>query len=293
MRVQYPLLLMKPTWFCAVEGGACHPVSPIPARLAERAEQLDADGTAGMPDWEQAVECGFVEDRSQYLAVLHETALLLAEARLERALVADSPELIRMVRMLEEIDSAVNHLSERAVDWYRSVNPGFSRKSMVPPGKKVRDLLRGGSCEALQDILDAIDQLSERRSALAKQVSLKAAGVLPNCSALAGGLVAARIAAEAGGVRELALMPASAIQVLGAKNALFTHLARGTPPPKHGVIYQNSAVHGSRRERRGSVARVLAAKLAIAARIDYFRGVSDPVFIARAREAIRGAGRSR
>lgn len=284
---------MKPTWFCDADGGICHPVARVPAVLAGRLEELGSSGMAGFPDWELAVACGFAEGRLQYLALLHETALLIAESRLQQTLDSDSPELIRMVKMLEEIDAAVNHLSERAVDWYRSVNPAFSRKSMVPPGQKVRELLRDGSCEALQEILDAIDQLRERRSALAKQVSSKAAAVLPNCSALAGGLVAARIAAEAGGVRELARMPASAIQVLGAKNALFTHLSRGTPPPKHGVIYQNSAVHGSRRERRGSVARVLAAKLAIAARIDYFRGVPDPAFIARSKEAIRNAGRIR
>ena len=284
---------MEPTWFCDPDGGICHPLSPVPSLLAERAEQLVLAGTAGIPDWELAVACGFAEDRRQYLALLHETALLIAQARLRRTLEAESPELIHMVRMLEEVDSAVNHLSERSVDWYRALNPAFSRKSTAFPGKKVREILRDGAPEPLQEILDAIAHLSEHRASLAKQVSLKAGEVLPNCSALAGGLVAARIAAEAGGLRELALMPASAIQVLGAKNALFTHLSRGTPSPKHGVIYQNSAVHGSRREKRGNVARVLAAKLAIAARIDYFRGTLDPVFIARAKEAIRGAGRGR
>jgi len=151
--------------------------------------------------------------------------------------------------------------------------------------------MRDGSDEALGEILDEIEQLTKRRSTLSGKVSAKAAEHLPNCSALAGGLVAARLAAEAGGIRDLALMPGSAIQVLGAKNALFCHLSTASPSPKHGLIYQYRGVHGSRKEKRGKVARVLAAKLAIAARIDYYRGEPDPVFITIAKEAILNAGR--
>jgi nucleolar protein 56 len=127
---------------------------------------------------------------------------------------------------------------------------------------------------------------------LAKRVTAKAEEVLPNCSALSGGLVAARLAAEAGGIHELSMMPGSTIQVLGAGNALFSHLTTGSPPPKHGLVFQYRGVHGSRKEIRGRVARVLAAKLAIAARIDYYRGEPDQEFIARARVAIRNAGRA-
>lgn len=103
--------------------------------------------------------------------------------------------------------------------------------------------------------------------------------------------MAARLAAEAGGIRELSMMPGSTIQVLGAKSALFSHLTSGSPPPKHGLVFQYRGVHGSRKENRGRVARVLAAKLAIGARIDYYRGEQDPDFILAAKEAIRKAGR--
>ncbi|MCE5298243.1 MAG: RNA-processing protein [Methanoregulaceae archaeon] len=262
-----------------------------PGILVEWVQELAGSGVADMPEWEWAVQCGFVKDRSEYLDILHTTAMHLAGILLERELKADHPELILMVKMLDQIDSVINLLSERAVEWYRVLNPEFSRKSALPQGRKLRDLMREGSVDALREILDEIDQLAERRSLLAKRVSAKAAGVLPNCSALSGGLVAARLAAEAGGIRNLSMMPGSAIQVLGARNALFCHLATGSPPPKHGLVYQYSGVHGSRKEKRGKVARTLAAKLAIAARIDYYRGELDPMFITKAKEAIRSAGR--
>jgi nucleolar protein 56 len=41
---------------------------------------------------------------------------------------------------------------------------------------------------------------------------------------------------------------------------------------------------------RGKVARVLAAKLAIAARIDYFRGRAEPAFLEDAQATIDRAG---
>jgi len=286
------VLIMESYWFLDRDGGRCHPLPHDQRILADRITQLEGEKTAEIPEWEYAVKCGFVENRGEYLDILHTTAMFLAGVRIEEASKIDHPEFILMVRMLDEIDTVINLLTERSVDWYRALNPEFSRKSEVPRGKKLRDLMRNGSDEALNEILGEIDQLTERRSALSRKVSAKATELLPNCSALSGGIVTARLVAEAGGIRALALMPGSAIQVLGARNALFCHLSTASPSPKHGLIYQFRGVHGSRKEKRGKVARVLAAKLAIAARIDYYRGEPDPVFITQAKEAILNAGRS-
>ena len=67
-------------------------------------------------------------------------------------------------------------------------------------------------------------------------------------------------------------MPASTIQVLGAEKALFRSLRTGAKPPKHGVIFQHKFIREARRRQRGKIARTLAGKLAIAARIDAFGG---------------------
>ncbi|MEM0205022.1 MAG: hypothetical protein QXM57_04500, partial [Nitrososphaerota archaeon] len=74
----------------------------------------------------------------------------------------------------------------------------------------------------------------------------------------------------AGGLEKLAKMPASTIQVLGAEKALFRFLKTGRGAPKHGLIFQHPYVHTSPKWQRGKIARVLAAKISIAARIDYF-----------------------
>lgn len=81
-------------------------------------------------------------------------------------------------------------------------------------------------------------------------------------------------------------MASSSIQVLGAESALFSHIRTGTPSPKHGLIFQHRRIHNAPREIRGRVASVLAAKLAAASRLDYFREEMVPEFIESANKKI-------
>ena len=53
---------------------------------------------------------------------------------------------------------------------------------------------------------------------------------------------------------------------------MFRHLKSGKRPPKHGVIYQHPDVHRSPKWQRGNIARVLAGKISIAAKIDQYGG---------------------
>jgi nucleolar protein 56 len=53
---------------------------------------------------------------------------------------------------------------------------------------------------------------------------------------------------------------------------LFRSLKTGTRPPKHGIIFQHAYLHDAKKWQRGKIARALAGKLAIAARMDAFGG---------------------
>ena len=96
--------------------------------------------------------------------------------------------------------------------------------------------------------------------------------VAPNMTAIIGASLSARLMSIAGSLDNLAKMPASTLQVLGAEKALFRSLKTGARPPKHGVIFQHTAIHQSPRWQRGKIARALAGKLSIAARVDAFGG---------------------
>ena len=66
---------------------------------------------------------------------------------------------------------------------------------------------------------------------------------------------------------------ASTIQLLGAEKALFRHLKNNKNlSPKFGFLHDHPFVMKVKKEDRGKVARILADKVAIAAKVDYFKG---------------------
>jgi nucleolar protein 56 len=283
---------MQSYWFGDVGDGHCLPftgdLKAMVSRILSLSTQLD---TFTPPDWQQAVSCGFCSDRADYLARLQAVCIAAAERSVREHYAGKDAELLQMVRTLDEMDTVINLLSERAADWYMVRHPAFSRKYRRTPAHILVRTIRENSRGGLGKVAGEIEQLADTRTALAKEVSARANDVMPNTSALIGGLVAARLMAHAGGLLPLSRLPASAIQVLGARTALFAHLKTHTPSPKHGIIFQHRRVHNAPRDIRGRVARVLAGKLAIAARLDYFRGVAVPEFLEQAQNRIDMAGK--
>ena len=186
-------------------------------------------------DWQQAVSCGVCRDRAEYLAMLQKVCIAGSEQAVREQYAAKDVELLQMVRTLDEMDTVVNVLSERVADWYQIRHPSFSRKYRRTPAHVLvksiseRNRERGGGGGALGKVATEITCLADARTALAKEVSARACEVMPNTSALIGGLVAARLLSHAGGLKELSRLPASGIQVLGARTALFAHIRTHAP----------------------------------------------------------------
>jgi nucleolar protein 56 len=90
----------------------------------------------------------------------------------------------------------------------------------------------------------------------------------PNVSSLAGPIIGARLISLTGGLQRLSQVSSSTIQVLGAEKALFRHLRDGELPPKHGILFQHPYLHNAPYWQRGKIARALAGKIAIAAKLD-------------------------
>lgn len=95
---------------------------------------------------------------------------------------------------------------------------------------------------------------------------------LPSVSALVGPLLAARLCVEAHGRDRLARLPSGTVQILGAEKAFFHHLKTGAPSPKHGHIFMHPWISRSPRWVRGKIARMLAGKISIAAKVDAYGG---------------------
>ncbi|MDR0439338.1 MAG: RNA-processing protein [Methanocalculaceae archaeon] len=266
-------------------------VSVDPTEVAARLREAKIDMTIYVPcDWKHAQQLGLVRNRQEYLQAIRQATTYIAEEGITAASREKDVELLQMIRTLDEMDKAINLLTERLIDWYISITPSFSRKYRRSETGASRLLPMIGKMEKdpMKKIAMEILSMSTTRTDLMKEVSRKAVVVIPNMSALVGGLVAARLVSRVGGLAVVAKMPGSSIQVIGAEGALFSHIRTGTPSPKHGIMFQHRRVHNAPREIRGAVARALAAKLAIAARLDYYRGEIDPVFVDAANVRIDG-----
>jgi nucleolar protein 56 len=283
---------MQSYWFGDVSERCCTLFIGDLNTIIDRVQSISSRQDTVIPlDWQQAVLCGICRDRTEYLAKLQEICIAAAERSIREQYSRKDAELLQMVRTLDEFDKVINLISERAAEWYIVKHPAFSRKYRKTPAHLLVKTMRERNNGALGSVAGEIERLAETRIILAKEVSVRANNVMPNTSALIGGLVAARLLSHAGGLLLLSRLPASAIQVLGARTALFSHLKTRSPCPKHGIIFQHRRVHNAPRSLRGKVSRVLAGKLAIAARLDYFRGVLVPDFIDTAQERIDGTGK--
>ena len=244
---------MQSYWFGDVEDGRCMSFTGDSHAIIDRVQSIvTMYGHLYIPpDWEQAVLCGACHDREEYLSRLQAVCIAAAERSIREQYSKKDAELLQMVRTLDEIDTVINLLSEKAAEWYLIRHPAFSRKYHRTPAHALVKTMRERSKGALGKVAGEIEQLENTRTILAKEVSARANDVMPNTSALIGGLVAARLMSHAGGLLPLSRLPASAIQVLGARTALFSHLKTRSPCPKHGIIFQHRRVHNAPREIRG------------------------------------------
>ncbi|MDY6865235.1 MAG: hypothetical protein SVY15_04590 [Halobacteriota archaeon] len=199
-----------------------------------------------------AKSSGFVSSDDEYIKLLHDFAIDLACHGVENSF-TDDQLIIQGIKTLDDLDRTICLLSERLEDW-----------KSLPVSKIDKDL---------------IESISEGRIAMEKNHLLLEdyiheimKNIAPNVTLLAGPLLGARLISISGGLKNLSKMPSSTVQVLGADKALFRHLTKGTPPPKHGIIFRHPLVHGAPWWQRGKIARVFASKLSIAARIDFYSG---------------------
>merc|ERR1711918_296183 len=110
--------------------------------------------------------------------------------------------------------------------------------------------------------------LSEYRIELYEYLKNRMNAIAPNLAIMVGELVGARLIAHAGSLLNLAKHPASTIQILGAEKALFRALKTKHDTPKYGLIYHASLIGQTAPKNKGKVSRVLAAKTALAIRVD-------------------------
>ncbi|CAI4230936.1 unnamed protein product [Auanema sp. JU1783] len=117
-------------------------------------------------------------------------------------------------------------------------------------------------------LCDQVIELTQYRTQLFDYLKNRMNALAPNLTCLLGELVGARLISHAGSLVSLAKAPASTVQILGAEKALFRALKSKKDTPKYGLIYHAQIVTQAPAKLKGKMARKLAAKCALATRID-------------------------
>ncbi len=255
---------------------------------------------------EMAVRAGF-EDVDE---LLRDVNTLVTREGLRRNIAGRDRLVIQAIDTMDDVDATANTLYGRIREWYSIHFPELDR--MVPehqdyaklvselgarenfsaeavkervefPDEQVARIVEAAGSsvganfdevdiQTLRECVERVQALYEVRDRMVEYVDGLMAHVAPNAREVAGSAVGARLISMAGGLKQLARMPSSTLQVLGAEKALFRALHGRGSPPKHGLIYQYPDIRGSPKALRGKISRALAGKLSIAVRVDAVSG---------------------
>ena len=203
-----------------------------------------------------------LESKDIPLSLIRNASIIQARSEIKSQLTPDK-DLIQSIEALDEAHETINVVSERLTAWYTQVTGA--------PRTKVEEILKQKVLPSRMAILKDFYMSNKTLiAALSEYLDQEAPKVFPNLVNVLGTQLAVRIVAAVGSLSRLARLPASTIQLLGAEKALFRHMSDGSPPPKHGLLYQHPSVKQAVRKDRGRVSRKLAAKVAIASKIEYY-----------------------
>jgi nucleolar protein 58 len=213
--------------------------------------------------------------------------------------------IVQAIGLLDDLDKEINMYAMRVREWYgwhfpemaKIINDNmFYAKIVQRMGMRINckthdfsDILGDDTMEEtlkrnaetsmgteiseqdltnIQSLCDQVVSLSEYRIQLFEYLKNRMAAIAPNLTVMLGELVGARLVAHAGSLLNLAKHPASTIQILGAEKALFRALKTKHDTPKYGLIYNASLIGQVQAKNKGKISRVLAAKTALAIRVD-------------------------
>ncbi|MFP4038241.1 MAG: hypothetical protein ACLFTA_00460 [Candidatus Nanohaloarchaea archaeon] len=204
--------------------------------------------------------------------------------------------LIKAVKMREKVEASVDEKEERFRDWYslhfpelveeidgiedlvkildseveRSSIDSFEQLASGSTGSELAD----EEAEILKSVVENLGSDLELRKRLDDYIAELAKQEMPSLSKLLGTFLAAKMIALSGGLEEMAKKPASTVQMLGAEKALFRYLRGEGTPPKHGILFEHEFVRPLA-DNRGKMARFMANKAVMAARLDNYSGKDE------------------
>lgn len=118
-------------------------------------------------------------------------------------------------------------------------------------------------------------ELNQSKHRIYEYVESRMSFIAPNISIIVGASTAAKIMGVAGGLTNLAKMPACNLMLLGAQRRTLSGFSSTSLLPHTGYIYHCDVVQTLSPDLRRKAARLVAAKCTLAARVDSFHESID------------------
>jgi nucleolar protein 56 len=240
-----------------------------------------------------AIENKFVKSPVEFNQLMSKINIIQTKKDIKTAIGRDQL-IMQANNSIEEMDKSINIMMERLREWYGLHFPEMNRT--VSDHKKYAKLVQQfgarasfkdpnlshfkessmgadftkDDIKATQELATQIIALFKMRDDTIEYMEKLLKEIAPNTNEVAGSALAAKLISSAGGLEKLARMPSSTIQLLGAEKALFRHLHKRGKSPKHGVIINHQYLKNAPIKSRGKIARLIAAKISIAAKMDFY-----------------------
>lgn len=234
---------------------------------------------------------------------LNKTYQEIAQEKIRESIKTNDVMIVETINSLEEIEETTGKLIERLREWCMPYVPELDKihnhelYSKIISTQTTRQNIK--NCSLLDNTQIELDDtndiemskedlliiknfatslysLYQTKNNLEEYIQDKIKEVAPNLYDVAGANLGAKLIAHVNGLENLAKLPSSTVQIIGAEKATFRHLKTGERPPKHGLIFQHPSIRGSNWWIRGKLARAVASKITIAARKDAFSNEYDP-----------------
>lgn len=223
--------------------------------------------------------------KPEFFKAFHEKNIEITAQLLRQSVQTDNL-IIQAIDSIAVLDKAANALAKRLREWYSLYNPELSREfaenerfvsvvcdSSVKKSKEsIGAQLSNSDISDIEEFAKSVRSLYNERQNVEKYIDGLMESSCPNIKAVAGSLIGAKLISQAGSLKRLSALPASTLQILGAEKALFRHMKTGAKPPKFGILFQHQLVQKAQKQNQGKMARLLADKISIAAKVDYFKG---------------------
>jgi len=284
----------------AFEAGTSEEITQVISELRSKGKEFSTKQPNEATEFLQAnlralaKEKGFVKDDFEINKFLGEFGAALTKETISTMEKRDKL-IVQTISATNDLDKILNTMSERLREWYGLHYPEYrvsdhekfaesvakfgKRDNFEKFSKSMGMALREDDIQVLKTYAANLKALYEQRKSLENYLEKVCKEEMPNVSAVAGFLLGARLLALAGGKEKLAKMPSSTLQLLGAEKSLFRALkerrrtgreSMETRVPRFGILFTHPDVSGSPNEQRGKIARLLAAKITIAARMDFY-----------------------